>query len=189
MGLHQGIDFSRQLTVHAEQQIRLDAVLRGRQPRFLEPDDHRGGEAGAGELGQRRPAPQAERLAQPARRARRVLPVQRRTSLRHQLVKAGGVQGTGRNLQGIAPAARADAIVAQGPAEPGDLDLETVAVRELLALPHLVEKLIGGHRMAACQRQGGEECLGSQPADVQGPAIVPDHFERPEDPELHACPC
>ena len=102
------------------------------------------------------------------------------------MIEARGVQRAGRNLKGIAAAARADAIAANRAAEPGDLNLETVTVRELLARPHLVEKLIGRHRMAAGQRQGDQQRLRSHPADVQDPAIVPDQLEGPEDSKLHA---
>lgn len=114
------------------------------------------------------------------------LPLQRRTPLSHQMIEAVGVQSTGWDVKDIAAAARDDAIAANRAAEPGDLNLETVTVGELLAMPYLVEKLIGRHRMAACQRQGDQQRPGSQPADIQRAAIVPDHLEGPEDSKLHA---
>ena len=186
MRLRQSFEFSRQLTVPAEHQIRFDTVLGGSQARLLKTDDHQRSEPGIGELGQRRAAPQAKRPAQQGRRRHRVLPLQSRTALRHQVIEAGSVQSAGRHLKGIAAAARADAIAAQHPAEPGDLHLKTVTVLELLPMPHLVKKLIGRHRTAACQRQGNQECLRSQPADIQDPAVVPDDLEGPEDSKLHA---
>jgi len=137
-------------------------------------------------VGQRHATPQAKRPAQQARRRHRVRPLQRRTSFRHQVIEARGVQRAGRHLKGIAAAARADAIGANRAPEPGDLNLKAVTIRELLARPHLVEKLIGRYRMAAGQRQGDQQRLRSHPADVEDPAIVPDQLEGPEDSKLHA---
>ncbi len=67
----QDLELADELGVTAEREVGLDPLLERRQPQILQPPGLDPRERLLAELRQRRPAPQAERLAQQARRARR----------------------------------------------------------------------------------------------------------------------
>jgi hypothetical protein len=62
----EGLQFADELGVSPECKIRLQACLEGTQPLLLQPRRLGSGEGHVGELRQRLPAPQLERLAQRA---------------------------------------------------------------------------------------------------------------------------
>jgi hypothetical protein len=62
------VQLGDQVVAGAHGEVGLDAVLDGAQAQRLEPDGGRLGEARSGRVGQRRPAPQRERLPQRRRR-------------------------------------------------------------------------------------------------------------------------
>ena len=66
----QRLQLADQLRVAAEREVGLDPLLQRRQPQILQPAGLDARERLLVELGQRRPAPQRERLAQQPRRAR-----------------------------------------------------------------------------------------------------------------------
>ena len=68
----QRLQLADQLGVAAERQVGLDPLLERRQPQILEPAALDPRERLLAELGQRRAAPQPERLAQQARRTLRL---------------------------------------------------------------------------------------------------------------------
>ena len=186
---HQVLELAGQLAMATEHQLGVDPVLGRGQPRFLQPGDHARREPGVRELSQRPPAPQAERLAQQPSCPSRVLAPQRRASAGGELAEPGGVQGRGRDLEGIAPGPGQDAVTSEHLAQAGNVHLQAVAVTQSLTRPHLVQQLVGWHRTAFRQGQRDQQRLRKMAADVHQLAIVADQLERPENPDLHLLPC
>jgi hypothetical protein len=65
VGLHERLELGDDLGVATEREVGVDAVHQRSEPELLEPTDLRLREVEEGEIGERRPAPERERLAQP----------------------------------------------------------------------------------------------------------------------------
>ena len=90
------------LAVVTELELGLDPKLLRREALLLKAGDTCLGEAGEGNIGERRPAPQRQRVAKHAARGERIAGVERATGLRNELGEAITVQLTGPDLQAIA---------------------------------------------------------------------------------------
>ena len=58
-----------------------------------------------------------------------------------------------------------------------------------VGIGHLGEQLADGHLTALRHGQRDQQGLGQMPADLDQPAVVGDHLERPENPDLHGPQC
>jgi hypothetical protein len=185
MLLQQGLELAGQLAPALEHQLGFDPVLGRGQPRLLQPGDDRAGESGVGELPQRPPSPQPQRLAQQPHRLGRVLVLPGRAPGCGQLVKPGRIHGARREPEEVSAGLGDDAVAAQHLAKTRDMDLKTVAIGESRARPYLIQQLVGRDRLALRQGQRDQQGLRQVPADVHQLAVVTGQLERYEDPEFH----
>ena len=61
---HEALELRHELDVASQREVRLDPSLDGDEPKLLEAHDRRLGEGLVGEVVERRPAPELERLVQ-----------------------------------------------------------------------------------------------------------------------------
>ncbi len=183
MGLHGCFQLADQLGVAAEQQVRLDAVLERREARFFEARDYRASELVLGELDERRAAPQRERAAQYVGGFGRVAVLQRIVAGVRQLVETMRVDRVRRDVERVTTAARDDPVVAEHASQARDLHLQVVPCW-LVAAPHILEQLVRGDRASRAEREIDEDRARAGTADVDGLAVVAEHFERAEDAQF-----
>ena len=186
--LHPRFELTDQLRVPAELQIGIDAVLDRRGARLLEPGDHRAGEGVVREVDERVAAPQGERVPEHVRRRLGVARVQRGASFCREPVEASRVERVPRQVERVAPAACRDSFLAERTSQPRDVDLQVVASRDALAAPDVLEELVGRHRVPLGQGEVDEERARTRASDVDGRAVVVEHLERSQDPDLHVPP-
>jgi hypothetical protein len=158
----ESLELGDQQIVPAEREIRIDAVLERREPAFLEPLDIDARERLEGEIRERRPAPERQRLAQLVhgalgRAGRKRAPTVLGKPLEPveiELAEADAQHVAGRT--GHKHVVR-DSRRAEGPAETRDVRLQRVgrARRRLLA-PELVDQHVGADGLICSQEQDGE---------------------------------
>jgi hypothetical protein len=85
------LELAHQLSVSADGQIDVDPVFERAQPQILEPRDRRLREGVATELGERRPAPEVERVPVTDRRGCEIPAVRSLGSLGHQTLERAQV--------------------------------------------------------------------------------------------------
>jgi hypothetical protein len=98
----------------AMRQVGVDPLLHRRHPQLFEPRDLGLGEPLVGQVGERRAAPDRQRLAQGRRRARRLLP----RGLREQALEARCVELRRRDLEQVAGRASEQTVVSELLAQP-----------------------------------------------------------------------
>ncbi len=161
-------------------QLGVDKIRLGGGAQLLEPRHLEPGEGLVGEVGQRRSAPQPDRLAQLLRASLRILSPR----LGDEPLEAAEVRLVGRRLEQVAGIARDDDLRTERLAELRDVVLKRVlGRRRRLPGPELLDQLIGGDDLARPQQQQGEErplLLARQRHRL----AVGEHLQRPEDPEL-----
>jgi hypothetical protein len=121
-------------------QVGVDPPLEGDQAQLLEPGDLRLGELLVGEVGERAPVPEAERLAE-RRRGERILPARsQRLCLPHQAFEPVQVELVGADLEQVARRPRADPLGAERPAQAEDVHLHGLPrARRRVSSPELVD--------------------------------------------------
>ncbi|MDH6219338.1 hypothetical protein M2283_006672 [Streptomyces pseudovenezuelae] len=170
----------------AEREIRLDPVLYGGRPELFQA-------GGLGvrvrEVGQRRTAPQGERLAQLGRRPRGITGGERGTPLLGQVFEAVGVDRVRRGGDAVAGRDRLDVRVrGQPPAQAGYLRLEGVGGSGgWLGAVQAVCEALRGDRAARVQEQERQQGAGAGAAGVDGGAVVGADVQRAQDAEAHSC--
>ena len=108
MGGDELLQLADQLRLAAGREVGLDARLDGGQTLLLQPRDLGLRERLEGELGERRPAPQRQRLAQSGRRVLGLSGGQRLASVLDELLEALRVELTRAHAQAVAGARRLD---------------------------------------------------------------------------------
>ena len=88
----EGLELGDERRVPAEREVGLDPLLERREPQLLEPLDGRARERLVGEVGERRPAPELERLAEQRGRRAGVVARARPLGLRRQALEAREVE-------------------------------------------------------------------------------------------------
>ena len=178
-----------------QRQVRLHPGADGRQPRLLECLQV-GQEPGlTDEVGQRRPAPQAEGLVQGGDGGLGSTLAQRRRPGIHELPEPEQVQLVGGDGHEVAGVPSEDgpwrAAPVQRAAQAGDVHLQRVAdALGDLVPPHHVDQPVGRHGAAGCQQERGEHEPLLAPAEVHRLAADP-HLQGPQDAALgrrsHLC--
>ena len=164
----------------AQLELGVDEIRLGRRAQLLEPRHLEPGEGLVGEVGERRPAPQPERLAQLRRASVRVLS----PPLGDEPLEAAEVRLLGRCLEHVAGIARDDHVRAERLAELRDVVLEGVlGRRRRLSGPELLDQLIGGDGLARPQQQQREQRALLLPRQRHRLAVG-QHLQRAEHPEL-----
>ncbi len=186
--LDERLELAHEVAVAPELEVRLDPLLQAGEARFLEAGDLALGPLLIGEVGERRPAPQGECLAERRRRAGGVTGRERRASGGRQLLKAVEVELPGRQVQEVTGRAGLDragtgAVGRHGPAQLGDVHLHGLACGRRGRLPpELGDQPLGRDDLVRAQQQERQQGPLAEPSERDGPIAVED-LERPQDPE------
>ena len=167
-----------------EREVGVDPLLERGQTAFLKALDVAAGELVVGEVGERGPAPQRERLAQlPRRLARRG-----GARLLHELLEAVRVELARGDAQHVATGARQQHILAERLAQLRDVALQRLGggLRPLLA-PELVDQALAPDELVRVQQQDRQQLALPAAADDKRSIAVSD-LQRAEDPEVHFAP-
>ena len=149
-----------------------DARLVRRKPCLVEARRVGVRELLAGQVGQRRPAPEPERLV-----------IRPRVD---ELLEPLGVELAGLDPREIAGRTRHDPVGAERLAQRVDVHLQRRArVRRRVLAPDRVDQPFGGDGAIRAEQQDCEHGAGPPAAERHGLADVVHHLQRPEQPELH----
>ncbi len=167
-------------------QLRLDPVLLRGEPQLRQPRHRCRRVRRVGDLGQRRPAPQRERVAQRRPRRRRVPVTQRRPPLPGQPLEPPGVHVVRVEVEPVtAPGCCVPPSAGHRPAQPGHERLHRVrGVGRRLVAPERLGQRGHAHRPARVQGEADQQRPQPRPGDVDRPIAVAD-LKRPEDPHPH----
>jgi len=182
---HERLQLGDELHVTPELEIDLDPVEQSREPQLVQPLGLAGCEALETKVGERRPAPELERLAQALGLERRLL---RRPSLGDEAVELERVE-----LAVLHPCEvpRGAGDEPRGPeelAQPRDVALhELVRASRRLIAPQLVDETLARDRLVCVQEQNAEQSALLRSAERHSAPVVVD-LERTEYPKLHLLP-
>ena len=154
-------------------------------PQLAQPDDLGLSERLAAHVGERRPPPQRQCAAHELGRARDVASREGGPRAREPLLEADAVDGLRDDLDGVARPTGGDQLRPECLAELGDVVLEYSKPRGRRAVrPEVVEEALAGHDLVVVDEQVDEEraLLGAERLDGYS---IPQHFQWPQDPELH----
>jgi hypothetical protein len=187
MALHERGQLAGDIVVAAALKVGVDAVLEARDPQLLEMVAL-GRRERLRELGQRRSAPDRERLAQARGRLLRLPRLERDAPLAPQPVEPHAVDRLRIDLHEVAGRSRDEHAARQRLAQLRDVDVDHLhrAAGHGRA-PQVVHQPIDRHRPVGVEQQPRQQGPLPQRADVHRHAAF-DHLERPEETELHPRP-
>jgi hypothetical protein len=176
----------------AKGQPRLDQLLERRDAQIIEPGDLALRERLVGHFGQRRAAPQRQRLLERRNGALRPAPGQLAAPLGHEPLETVRVEALGIEPQLVAALARHDhasravAVLArQRLAQAGDLHLHGLGgVGGWTLTPELVDQPLRAERLVDVQQKQGQQRPLLAPSKRDRAALVED-LQRAEDAEIH----
>ncbi len=172
VGGHERFELRGEGGVAAGLELGPDARLVRRQPRLVEARHVGVRELLAGQIGERRPAPEPERRV-----------VRPRVD---ELLEAVGVELAGLDPHEIPGRARHDPVGAERLAQRVDVHLQRRAgVGGRILAPDRVDQPFGRDGAIRAEEQEREHRTGPPAAERDRLAAVVDHLERPEQPELH----
>jgi hypothetical protein len=180
-----GLQLCDDVLVAAEHQLRFDASLERRPAPLLEPRDLGLRERLVREVGERRTAPQLERLPEHDGGALRI-EVQLGPPAGHELLEAVDVTLARPDLQAIsAPARLEPAVPAELPSQGRHLVVEHPLRRPRRRLPpQILHQPIRRHQLVRPEDQKGEQGPLSPRANREGDTVVADHLERAKQAEV-----
>ncbi len=170
-----------------EREVGVDPVGDRGQPQVLEARGGRRGEAPLlGDPGERRAAPEPQRVAHDRAGTLVLARLQRGRALRGEALEAQRVDGVGLDRQAVAAGALLDErAVAEAAPQPRDERLQGVQlVGGLLVVPDRVGERGRRHDAARVERQPREQREQAAAADLAGVGL-----ERPKDRDAHATYC
>jgi hypothetical protein len=185
-----GRELRDDLGVTADRKFCGDPLLQRGEAQLLKPAGLALGERLESEIGQRRPSPERERIAQELRRFGVATSLARCTPLPDEPLETCSVELVGLALDPVAACARdkprADVAGPEQLTQARDVTLERVRRRRRwLGAPQLVYERIGAHDLASPdQQERKQRALFGRPERPR--LAVPKHLERPEDPKLDA---
>ena len=176
------LELAHDVGVVAGGEIGVKPPLDRDEPQLLQPGERALGERLVGEVGQRRPSPQRERLAQRLGREPRVgvsgLGQQRLEPCEIDLGRVG--------LQHVPGLARDDPVLAELAAQAGDVHMDALGDRGRWRLaPQVVDQALGRDDLARVQQEQREQRALLRSAEHQRASVL-DHLERAKEPEIHA---
>jgi hypothetical protein len=181
----QGLELGQHLGVAAELERRVDAVLgRGEAP-LGQPIGGGVRPRLAGGVGQRRAAPERERVGeQPACPGR--IAVQLAATGLGQALELGRVDQARVDGQPVSGRHRLDRAARQRPPQPGDQRLQRVdLVGRRCVAPEVGDQGLHADRASRFEGEPGEQRTQPGPADLDRPAVVVGHQDGPEDRYPH----
>ena len=188
----QRLQLRHELTVAPERQVGLDPLLDRPKPELLQVGDLPLGEGLVGEVGQGRPAPQAQRPAEPRRplggRGPARLLDQAPEPVRIDVGRVGRQDVTGRDRSEDGSSLTSGPGRFQALAEGGHQTLECRGRRRRRApAPQLVDEPVRRDDLAGVQNQERQERSPAPTRQGHRSTVVED-LQRPQDPELHPIP-
>ena len=189
----QDLELLDHLGVAAERELRLDQLLQRRAPQVIQASDLREGKRLVGEVRQRIPAPQRQRLLE--RSDGRVGAVAGKLGAApgEEPLEAVRVELLGIERQLVAALARDDRAVAaasvrarQRLAQTRDVHLQRLGrAGGRMLPPQRVDQAVRGERLVGVEQQQREQRARLGPRKREAAAVVED-LERAEDAEVHA---
>ncbi len=163
MALDESLQLADQLVVASQSEICVDPLLERGEPKLLEPGDLRLRERLVREVGQRRPAPERERVTEPIGRQLRVVASERLSPLLEPALEDGGVERLGTDAKDISvtvcfePRGRSLAVrVGKRLPETGDVRLQRLRRGRGRALaPEVVDERVLRHDLVRAEEEGG----------------------------------
>jgi DNA-binding MarR family transcriptional regulator len=163
----------------------LHLVLDHAEASFGEAGDMPASEVGVGDVGECRPAPQAEGLGERVRGPGGILGAQG-PAPDDEAVEPHEVDGVIVNGQPIAGRVRFDHEVGQRTAQPGDQRLQGVRRPGRPGVtPHAIDEPLGGDHAAGAEGEQDEQRAQAGSADLDGPAGAIGHLEGTQQPDPH----
>ena len=165
--------------------VGLEPSLHRHQPQLLQPGGLQRQRLHLSHIGQRPPAPQRQRLPEPARRNHRLPPAQRLPARPHQPLKPADVHPVGLDRDRV-PAALRDqrSLWIQQRAEPRHIRAQRLArPRRRGPPPQHLGQILRRHHPAPSHHQQRQHRPLLRPAQPKLPAIA-DRPHRPQDPQL-----
>jgi hypothetical protein len=183
-------ELGRELPVPAERELRLDPLLDGLDAQLLEPGALGGREWIVCELGQRRPAPEVERLAERRRSGGGVAVGEEPAPVLEQPLEPQRVDLARVDLEHVAGGSSRQRGRASGRrerlAQLRDPNAQRGAsARRWLAAPDLVEQTVLGDDLAGAEQQAGEQRALPRPTERQPASPVVD-LQWSEYAEVHS---
>ena len=186
------LELADELRVLAEREAEVVALPDRRETKPLQANGQRSHELVIGELGERRPAPQTQRVRQQRHRVRRIRLGEHARSGDHRL-EARGVQLRGADSQHVARRLAQQHRSGGLPrihdtSQSRHVGLERAQrIRRRAVRPQDVRQAVGRDDLARLHQQCREQLPLPRAAQGELPSAVPD-LERAQDAELHATP-
>ena len=181
----QDVELTDQGAMAAERQVGLDSVFERVQAQLLEPADLVLGEGLVGEVRQRRPTPETQRLPQGLRGAAVITALDCLAPRSGEALKPIGIDLVGVGLERVAPATGDEHALAELLAQVGDVDLHGLGRGLGRALaPELVDDPVDRDDLAPMKQQDREH--RALPGSAKGNrSPIDQNLERTEDAEFH----
>ena len=192
----QAFQLTGERDVMTQFQVGCDAVLERRRVQVVQGADLGLRELLVGQIGERRPTPQRQRLAKTLRGDSRLPSVEGRSTACDPVLEALEVELARRHAQLVAGGARHEETTVlpggklglERPAQPRDRHLECLrAALQPLFIPELRDQPVARDHLVGMQQQERQQCPLLRSAEGESPVIVVD-LERPEYPEVHGLP-
>ena len=190
MLVHERLELGDQLRVSPGFEVGVESILERREPQLLETTNLGLSEGLEPQVGERRPAPNLQRLPQQPSGALRVVSGERSASLFGECLEAVEVKLTGRGPEHVAVGLGDDPAISSSKSftQPGDVRLQALSgCRWRPFPPEQLEQGVGGDGLVRAEQKYREQGPLLATADGVRPPIGND-LERPEDPEIHRIP-
>ena len=177
----QRLELADELRVVSERQVGIDSLHKHREAHLLETRDLGLGKSLVGEIGERGPAPQPERLPQLVRRALR----RSAGGLGRESLETRHVGLVRFEVKHVAARTRGHASGVEHLAQPRDLDLDVLrSLRRRRAAPDLIDELVGRDELVRVHQEDRQHGALLDAAERQRPVVL-EHLERAKEPEVH----
>ena len=181
----QRLELADHVAVPAQGELGFDAPLERGEAQLLETGALVAGEL-LRELGQRRPAPQPERVPQELGRLRRISLIEFAPALGDETLEAGEIELILTDLEEVAGRTGVEPRLGQRLPELRDVDLHhLLSGLGHVVPPELVDDPVAGDGVVRAQEQHCQQCPLLARGERQRLRAV-DDFERAEKPKLHA---
>ena len=173
-----------ELRVEPALEVGRDALLERLEPGLLEPRDLRLAEALVSQVGERRSAPERERLAEPGRGSGRVAAAQRLAPGGHPELEAVDVELARLDPEHVPGRAGLERVAGEGLPEPRDGHPQRLRGVAPVPVPELFDQAVARHHLVRVEQEHAEQRALPRTADGDG-ALALTNLQGAEDAELH----